>query len=75
MNMRRLTNPERGDVVLDMDYNQNKTYRQIAKEARICPRDIGLIINKEFKEIDSKQSLSKVARATNCSQRVNLQEM
>ena len=61
--MRRLTNQEREDFVLDMYYNQNKTYRQIAKEAKICPRDIGRIVNKESKEIKSKQSLSKVARA------------
>ncbi|MDQ6863167.1 MAG: hypothetical protein M3044_05030 [Thermoproteota archaeon] len=61
--MRRLTKPERDELVLDLYYNQNKTYRQIAKEARICPRDIGLIINKEFKDIESKQSLSKAARA------------
>ncbi len=61
--MRRLTKPERDELVLDLYYNQNKTYRQIAIEARICPRDIGLIINKEFKDIESKQSLSKAARA------------
>ena len=61
--MRRLNNQEREDFVLDLYYNQNKTYRQIAKEAKICPRDIGRIVNKESKEIESKQSLSKVARA------------
>ncbi len=63
MSMRRLNNQEREDFVLDLYYNQNKTYRQIAREAKICPRDIGRIVNKESKEIESKQSLSKVARA------------
>ena len=31
-------------------YNQGKTYREIAKEARISPRDIGVILNKAIEE-------------------------
>jgi DNA-binding CsgD family transcriptional regulator len=40
-----LTRQERERLVLDL-YNQGKTYRQISKEARISPRDIGVILNK-----------------------------
>jgi transposase len=45
-----LTRQERERVVLDLYYNQGKTYREIAKEARISPRDIGIILNKAVKE-------------------------
>ena len=60
---RRLTKQEREERVLDLYYNQNKTYRDIAKLERMCPRDIGAIVNKESKGADSKQFLSKAAQA------------
>ncbi|HET6799666.1 MAG TPA: hypothetical protein VFH25_03810, partial [Nitrososphaeraceae archaeon] len=44
-----LTRQERERLVLDL-YNQGKTYREIAKEARISPRDIGVILNKVMEE-------------------------
>jgi hypothetical protein len=44
-----LTRQERETLVLDL-YNQGKTYRQISKEARISPRDIGVILNKTLEE-------------------------
>src|SRR5215210_6226736 len=44
-----LTRQERERLVLDL-YNQGKTYREIAKEARISPRDIGVILNKVIEE-------------------------
>src|ERR687889_2242189 len=44
-----LTRQERERLVLDL-YNQGKTYREIAKEARISPRDIGVILNKVIQE-------------------------
>jgi transposase len=44
-----LTRQERERLVLDL-YNQGKTYRQIAKEARISPSDIGVILNKIVEE-------------------------
>jgi DNA-binding CsgD family transcriptional regulator len=44
-----LTRQERERLVLDL-YNQGKTYRQISKEARISPRDIGVILNKIMEE-------------------------
>jgi hypothetical protein len=31
-------------------YNQGKTYREISKEARISPHDIGIILNKAIEE-------------------------
>ena len=45
-----LTRQERERLVLDLYYNQGKTYRQISKEARISPRDIGVILNKAVEE-------------------------
>jgi hypothetical protein len=45
-----LTRQERERLVLDLYYNQGKTYREIAKEARISPSDIGIILNKVIKE-------------------------
>ena len=46
-----LTRQERERLVLEL-YNQGKTYREISKEARISPRDIGVILNKVFEEKD-----------------------
>jgi hypothetical protein len=45
-----MTRQERERLVLDLYYNQRKTYREISKEARISPRDIGVILNKVVKE-------------------------
>jgi hypothetical protein len=44
-----LTRQERERLVLEL-YNQGKTYREISKEARISPRDIGIILNKVIEE-------------------------
>src|SRR5215212_9812624 len=41
-----LTRQERERLVIDLYYNQGKTYREISKEARISPRNIGVILNK-----------------------------
>jgi predicted nucleic acid-binding protein len=40
-----LTRQERERLVIDL-YKQGKTYREICKEARMSPRDIGVILNK-----------------------------
>jgi hypothetical protein len=48
-----LTRQEKKKLVLDL-YNQGKTYREIAKEARTYPRDIGVIVNNEVKEQELK---------------------
>jgi hypothetical protein len=44
-----LTRQEKERLVREL-YNQGKTYRQISKEARISPRDIGVILNKVVEE-------------------------
>jgi hypothetical protein len=45
-----LTRQEKERLVLDLYYNQGKTYREISKEARISPRDIGVLLNKALEE-------------------------
>jgi hypothetical protein len=52
-----LNKQEKEQLVLDL-YNNGKTYRQIAKEARISPRDIGVILNKADAKADLKQTIS-----------------
>ena len=44
-----LTRQEKERLVLEI-YSQGKIYRQISKEARISPRDIGVILNKAVEE-------------------------
>ena len=44
-----LTRQKKERLVLEL-YNQGKTYREISKEARISPRDIGVILNKVIEE-------------------------
>ena len=44
-----LTRQERERLVIEL-YNQGKTYREISKEARISPRDIGVILNNVIEE-------------------------
>ena len=56
--MTTLTRHAKEMLVLDLYYNQNKTYRQIAKEAKICPRDIKTIIDKKTEEVELSQSVS-----------------
>jgi adenylate kinase family enzyme len=50
-----LTRQEKERKVIDLYNNQNKTYREIAKEVRICPRDIGIILKKVSGEKEEKQ--------------------
>ncbi|HET6715919.1 MAG TPA: hypothetical protein VFG90_02225 [Nitrososphaeraceae archaeon] len=50
-----LTRQEKERKVIDLYNNQNKTYREIAKEVRICPRDIGIILKKASGEKEEKQ--------------------
>ena len=45
-----LTRQERERLVIELYYNQGKTYREISKEAKISPRDIGVILNKVIEE-------------------------
>ncbi len=45
-----LTRKGRERLVLELYYNQGKTYREISKVARISSRDIGIILNKVIEE-------------------------
>ncbi len=47
--MTKLNRRERERLVLEL-YNQGKTYREISREARISPRDIGVILNKALEK-------------------------
>ena len=47
---RVLTRKEREELVLDLYFNQNKTFHEIAKIARMLPRDIKPIIDKAINE-------------------------
>src|SRR5918911_5367878 len=53
-----LTRQERERLVLDL-YNQGKTYREISKEARISPRDIGVILNKAVEEKAEEEGIKQ----------------
>ncbi|HKI09501.1 MAG TPA: hypothetical protein VKA09_13995 [Nitrososphaeraceae archaeon] len=53
-----LTRQEKERLVIDL-YNQNRTYREIAKEVRMCPRDIGTILKKSSGEMEEKQNISE----------------
>jgi hypothetical protein len=63
--MTALTRHAKEMLVLDLYCNQNKTYRQIAKEARICPRDIKAIVDKKAKDAELSQSTSISSQAFN----------
>ena len=52
-----LTRQEKEKLVLEL-YSQGKTYRQIAEEARICPRDIKAILEKTVKAMELQESMS-----------------
>jgi hypothetical protein len=58
-----LSRKEKEELVLDLYFNQNKNYRQIAEEARMSPRDIGEIVNKASKEKDRQQHRSLSTQA------------
>ena len=60
-----LTRHAKEMLVLDLYYNQDKTYRQIAKEAKICPRDIKAILDKKAEEVELNQSTSITSQAFN----------
>lgn len=44
--MMALARQEKEKLVLDLYYNQNKSYHQIAKKERICFHDIKAILEK-----------------------------
>jgi hypothetical protein len=49
---------EREERVLDLHFNQNKNYRQIAKEMKMSVRDIGEIVNKAKQEKERQEHKS-----------------
>jgi hypothetical protein len=61
--MMALSRREREELVLDLYFNQNKNYRQIAEEARICPRDIKTIVDRASNEKERQQHQSLSTQA------------
>jgi hypothetical protein len=53
-----LTRPERERLVIEL-YNQGKTIREIAQEARMSFRDIGFILKKAAEEKESEKEASE----------------
>jgi hypothetical protein len=53
-----LSREEREELVLDLYFKENKTYSEIAKIARISPRDIKPIIDKAYEEKERQQHKS-----------------
>jgi hypothetical protein len=58
-----LTREEREELVLDLYFKENKTYHEIAKIARISPRDIKPIIDKAINEKERTQHKSTAVQA------------
>jgi hypothetical protein len=58
-----LTRKEKEELVLDLYFNQNKNYRQIAEEARMSPRDISEIVNRASKEKERQDHKSVSTQA------------
>jgi tetratricopeptide (TPR) repeat protein len=54
---------EREERVLDLHFNQNKNYRQIAKEMKISVRDIGAIVNRAREEKERQEHKSIAVQA------------
>src|ERR671927_461693 len=58
-----LTRKEKEELVLDLYFNQNKTYSEIAKVAKISPRDIKPIVDKAIDEKERMQHKSTAVQA------------
>ena len=58
-----LTRKEKEELVLDLYFIQNKTYSEIAKIAKISPRDIKQIIDKAINEKERMQHKSTAVQA------------
>jgi transposase len=67
-----MTRQERERLVLEL-YNQGKTIREIAKEARMSFRDIGVILNKTLKEkTEATKEQGQDNNREQCNQQENL---
>jgi DNA repair exonuclease SbcCD ATPase subunit len=60
---RVLSRKEKEELVLDLYFNQNKTYHEIAKIARMSPRDIKPIIDKAINEKERTQHKTTAVQA------------
>lgn len=60
MSMKPLNRQETEDLIIDLYYNQKKTFREIQKIVRKSPRDISVILNKVE---PGRSSLSTPAQA------------
>ena len=58
-----LTRKGKEELVLDLYFNQNKTYHEIAKIARISPRDIKPIIDKAYQQKERTEHKSVAVQA------------
>jgi hypothetical protein len=58
-----LTREQRDKLVLDLYFKENKTYSEIAKIARISPRDIKPIIDKASQEKERQAHKSLAVQA------------
>jgi hypothetical protein len=58
-----LTRKQKEEIVLDLYFNQNKTIREIAKIARMSPRDIKAIVDKAYQEKERKEHKSLAVQA------------
>jgi hypothetical protein len=58
-----LTRKEREELVLDLYFKENNTYHEIAKIARISPRDIKPIIDKAINEKERTEHKSTTVQA------------
>ncbi len=67
-----MTRQEKERLVLEL-YNQGKTIREIAKEARMSFRDIGVILNKTLKEkTEATKEQGQDNNREQCNQQENL---
>ena len=60
---RVLSRKQREELVLDLYFNQNKTYHEIAKIARMSPRDIKPIIDKAYQKKERTEHKSLAVQA------------
>jgi DNA-directed RNA polymerase specialized sigma subunit len=60
---RILSKKEREERVLDLHFNQNKNYRQIAQEIKMSLRDIGEIVNRATEEKERQEHKTTAVQA------------
>jgi DNA-directed RNA polymerase specialized sigma24 family protein len=58
-----LTRKQREELVLDLYFKENKNYRDIAKIAKMSPRDIKSVIDKAYQEKERQEHKSLFIQA------------